>query len=108
LQQDTQPTSEVDLLMPVDLSSLPAWAVVLMLVLVAATGVSRPRMVGAIEHLWKWGMTVKIVREQRRMATLVLKSGAELQHSVVDGPELSIHTARPDGNGKDARRGRQR
>ena len=87
--------------MPVDLSSLPTWAVVLVAAAVAAV-VSQPRVMIAVERLRKSRTTVKIVREQRRMATLVLKSGTELQHSVGDGPELVIRTTVPDSNDGDA------
>jgi len=83
--------------MPVDLSSLPIWAVVLVLVAAAvAAVVSRRGVMTSAERLWKSWTTVKIVREQRRMATLVLESGAELQHSVGGGPELVIRAAVPD------------
>ncbi|MDQ3763816.1 MAG: hypothetical protein M3460_20030 [Actinomycetota bacterium] len=35
-------------------------------------------------------MTVKIVREQRRMANLALRPDTELRHFVTDRPELVI------------------
>jgi type IV pilus biogenesis protein CpaD/CtpE len=94
--------------MPVDLSSLPVWAVVLVLVAAAmAAMISRPRVLAAVERLWRSRATVKIVREQRRMATLVVKSGAKLQHSVSDGPELVIGTAESDANDEAVRGGRR-
>jgi hypothetical protein len=83
--------------MSVDLSSLPGWVVVTLFVfMVIAGAAARPSIVALIERVGRTRSTIKIVREQRRMANLALRSDIELSHSLAKGPKLIIrHSRRP-------------
>lgn len=79
--------------MPVDLALLLEVITTALVVLgVVASALRRLGVFRTIERLWREHTTVKVVREQRRMATLRLPPGTELTHSLHDGPRLVIRT----------------